>query len=776
MVEEQTSPEMTNTIRSHFNHLVSELESSESQITPTVRAIYEGGFQAQFGECLTERIIQYDSDIEKMCNHHYQGFIDSVNELLKVQSMVNSLQSHICNVHSMLGINSSDLIESHEQLIASRTELKNIALTIEAIQACLPVLDLYDRLNEEMKNRNYYSAIKILGQLEHTYLPPVSNYSFASIMTQHIPKIREKIKEDSRSDLKDFLNDIREHSEDIGLNAMWQSYQMGSADIPSNILGKRPKDIEKGPQDVVNFSPVYRCLHIYSVIGERDAFETEYREDRTKQAELTFRFTNQDNNKDYFCKIVGFFVIEDALLHTSQGLVTRATVDELWELALNKLESHLTQSSQWEEPEQLLDLKLLIVMFCQTLGGYGFNVSRLYKLLVKLYQRYCDCLQTKWNQKFETIFYKDNYSPITVHSEKELKDLMRCTISQMKERDTMKFPLHLSFSKFVPDIFAHMEEYIEASLRFATHLDLSQTEVDDMVRRSTNDLLTKTLNQSLTDLIKKENLVLSQIVQISINTSYLQQYCPAMEQFISSKTGCTINNAKISKLYGLQTFKEVKEEAKRQIYVKLTHKIDEFFELSHYNWKTTVAREAPSDYMMDMLTYLKNTFKAFTQLEPVVAQTACIKACEHIADTLYDLFVDVGIQKMTKASVDSLDQDVVACEDFALGEPVKGMKQIELLMPFQPLRHLVDIIRHGDYDKYIADYTSSKGKMTQYPGVKPDILTRLLERLLDREAKKFSFSFNQNKNEKEMNKLLEVVIKKLRTLAVEESAGVVYKN
>jgi len=340
----------------------------------------------------------------------------------------------------------------------------------------------------------------------------------------------------------------------------------------------------------------------------------------------------------------------------------------------------------------------------------------------------------------------------------------------------MKFPLHLSFSKFVPDIFAQMEEYIEASLRFATHLDLSQTEVDDMVRRSTNDLLTKTLNQSLTDLIKKENLVLSQIVQISINTSYLQQYCPAMEQFISSKTGCTVSNAKISKLYGLQTFKEVKEEAKRQIYVKLTHKIDEFFELSHYNWKVVVAREAPSDYMMDMLTYLKNTFKAFTQLEPIVAQTACIKACEHIADTLYDLFVDVGIQKMTKASVDSLDQDVVACEDFALGEPVKGMKQIELLMPFQPLRHLVDIIRHGDYDKYIADYTSSKGKMTQYPGVKPDILTRLLERLLDKEAKKFSFSFNQNKNEKEMNKLLEVVIKKLRTLAVEESGGVAYRN
>ena len=91
---------------------------------------------------------------------------------------------------------------------------------------------MYQKLKEEMHNKNYYSAIKILGHLEHTYLPPISSYSFASIMSQQIPKTRQTIKEISRCDLKDFLKTIREKSQDIGLNAMWQSHQTMNTAIP----------------------------------------------------------------------------------------------------------------------------------------------------------------------------------------------------------------------------------------------------------------------------------------------------------------------------------------------------------------------------------------------------------------------------------------------------------------------------------------------------------------------------------------------------------------
>ena len=105
------------------------------------------------------------------------------------------------------------------------------------------------------------------------------------------------------------------------------------------------------------------------------------------------------------------------------------------------------------------------------------NVTKLYKLLINLYQKYCDSLQSLWKSKFKEVFSKDNYSPLSVDSDLQLEQLMGCAYSALDRASLDKFPVHLPFSKLVPEIYTLMEEYIEASLQFATHLDLSQTEV-----------------------------------------------------------------------------------------------------------------------------------------------------------------------------------------------------------------------------------------------------------------------------------------------------------
>lgn len=42
-------------------------------------------------------------------------------------------------------------------------------------------------------------------------------------------------------------------------------------------------------QDLIDFSPVYRCLHIYSVLDSRGDFETYYRKQRKQQATLVLQ-------------------------------------------------------------------------------------------------------------------------------------------------------------------------------------------------------------------------------------------------------------------------------------------------------------------------------------------------------------------------------------------------------------------------------------------------------------------------------------------------------
>lgn len=68
----------------------------------------------------------------------------------------------------------------------------------------------------------YYSALKTMEQLENICFPRVSQYRFCQIMIENLPKLREEIKEISMSDLKDFLESIRKHSDKIGETAMKQ--------------------------------------------------------------------------------------------------------------------------------------------------------------------------------------------------------------------------------------------------------------------------------------------------------------------------------------------------------------------------------------------------------------------------------------------------------------------------------------------------------------------------------------------------------------------------
>ena len=69
-------------------------------------------------------------------------------------------------------------------------------------------------------------------------------------------------------------------------------------------------------------------------------------------------------NAEYFCKVVGFFVIENTLLHTTQGLVTHTSIDELWNLFLSCLGYYLVRNILITDMlfrYQLLYLYLLVI-------------------------------------------------------------------------------------------------------------------------------------------------------------------------------------------------------------------------------------------------------------------------------------------------------------------------------------------------------------------------------------------------------------------------------
>uniref|UniRef100_A0A8C1U3F8 Exocyst complex component n=1 Tax=Cyprinus carpio TaxID=7962 RepID=A0A8C1U3F8_CYPCA len=712
------------TVTEH-ERILQEIESTDTAcVGPTLRSVYDDQPNAhkRFMEKLDARIRNHDREIEKMCNFHHQGFVDAITELLKVRADAEKLMVQ----RTVVGFTLFDLplckvTAQTEEVIRCRIQQRNMATTVEKLQLCIPGEMM--RTGKLMTDMilflfRYYSALKTMEQLENIYIPRVSQYRFCQIMAETLPKLREEIKEISMSDLKDFLESIRKHSDKIGETAMRQvgfcfvlnvAVTLSCAKpLYGNVLLTFVGFLFKvlTAQDLVDFSPVYRCLHIYTVLGDRETFENYYRKQRKKQARLVLQPQSNmhetvEGYRKYFNQIVGFFVVEDHILHATQGLVTRAFTDELWNMALSKI---------------------IAVLRTHSVSPAHTHSSQL--------------------------------------SPKEYKSVVSRFPFHDAEIEKQQFPKKLPMSQSVPQIYAQVKEFIYASLKFSESLHRSSTEIDDMLRKSTNLLLTRTLSSCLQNLIKKPHIGLTELVQIIINTTHLEHACKYLEDFITNITNVSPETVHTTRLYGLSTFKDARHAAEGEIYTKLNQKIDEFIQLADYEWGMSESDGRASGYLMDLINFLRSTFQVFTHLPGKVAQTACMSACKHLATSLMQMLLDTELKQISMGAIQQFNLDVMQCELFASSEPVPGFQGDTLQLAFIDLRQLLDLFMVWDWSTYLADYGQPTSK---YLRVNPSTALALLEKMKDTSKKNNIFS-QFRKNDRDKQKLIETVVKQLRSL------------
>uniref|UniRef100_A0AAV2KIB1 Exocyst complex subunit EXOC6/Sec15 C-terminal domain-containing protein n=1 Tax=Knipowitschia caucasica TaxID=637954 RepID=A0AAV2KIB1_KNICA len=216
-----------------------------------------------------------------------------------------------------------------------------------------------------------------------------------------------------------------------------------------------------------------------------------------------------------------------------------------------------------------------------------------------------------------------------------------------------------------------------------------------MIRKSTNVLLTRTLSHCLQYGIKKKNVGLAELVQLIINSTHLEHSCHFLEEFISNITNVPLDAVSATKLYGPSTFKDACHAAEAEIYTSINAKIDQFLQLADYDWLAPVPGGGAcdvSDYLIDLLAFLRSTFSVFTNLPGKVAQTACMSACKHMSTSLLQLLLDPDLRQISLGALHQINTDVQECESFARSGPVAGFQGDTLLLAFSDLRQLSALI------------------------------------------------------------------------------------
>jgi len=402
------------------------------------------------------------------------------------------------------------------------------------------------------------------------------------------------------------------------------------------------------------------------------------------------------------------------------------------------------------------------MLFCTTLRNYGYSVKPLWELVRELRDHYTEVLMQRWVQEFREILSKEDFQPVKVYDQDEFEQVLSSFPWDGDLPEDITYPYSFPFSSMVPKIYQQVKEFIYACLKFSEDLNLSQVEVDEMIRKSMNLLLTRTFSGCLSSTFRSPHINLQEIIQIIIDTGFLEDANVYLDEFISNVTGEESRGVTAGTIQGQNAmFRVAREDAVRQICEKLRQKLNEFIELETYEWTLVEPRGHASSFISDIIAFLQTTFQSFTNLPPEVAQVACKSSCEHISNSMFAMLMNNEIKQISMGALNQLNLDLLQCEQFAASEPVKGLQQDELLAYFGKLRELLDLFISWDWPTYFHDYAQ---KTNKYKSVKPDIAIILLEKL--KEGDKKNIFTVLNKNERDKKKLLETVLKQLRQLSV----------
>ncbi|UJR27102.1 hypothetical protein I4U23_008402 [Adineta vaga] len=766
----------------YLDNIIKQLEISDgSQATACVRSVFVRNDAGTFLKKLDERVKHYDNEIEKLCNFQYQSFVKAFHELLQVRKDTTSMKNELVKNNQMMQGAGQSLAKKTEALIKEYHRQSNIQQTIDVLSQAFPVFETYRKLQECMEEKKLYPALKLLEQLETKHLVLVKEHRWSELIQNNIAKFRNQIRNESHNELKNFLENVATYSDKIGKSAFAQAAVRLDIDrryytLEEDRKKEQPADgsadlalINMNITELIDFSPIYKSLHINLFLNCKEEFSKHYQREKQKQAPVIMDVPPKmhesfDAFKKYLQRVTGFFIVEDHVMNTTEGLIDQRFYYELCERATQQLLAVLRRAVLTSyNPELMLDMKIVVVLFCAAIKESGFPVTPLLDVLMELRESYQQLLLTQWNQRFKEILTKDNYTPMVIEDETKYQLLLRQFPLRIEATEKLPFPRSLPYSESVPKLFLEIKDFAAVCAKFAKGLNVSKTEIDDMIRKPTNLLLTKTLKMSLVELTAAESeaqLNFSQLVQICINTLHLENAMPYLEDYIVALVHGSTKQLGL-RLQGASMLKDIRSLVEDCIRDKLNDKIDQCLDIASYDWMMQESSGVSSDYISTTIQFLENTFRAFTHLPTELSQTTCLSACKHISMSLTSILLSSDVKAISFGALEQMSLDLMQCEIFASKINFGNSDSETLLLCFQDLRQLLDLIMDRQWTDFIDNYGNPE---SPYARVNPHTALTVVEKLREGLKRPLLLKFNRPAMEKENIKLLENVANRLRGL------------
>ncbi|OAA44910.1 Exocyst complex subunit Sec15-like protein [Metarhizium rileyi] len=647
-------------------------------------------------QCFTRYSEDREADVERIGLTKHEEFLDSVSKLQHVREDTVSLTTEILKLNESIQASTEKLAEQKGALVNTKAVRQNIADATEALRDSLKVLYAVNHAHDLIRQKNYYSALKSLEDLQNEHLVPIlqnryaTQHRLADVIQKSIPGSQRSISEAVMTDLNTWLFRVRETSQFLGEVAFYHTEMRRSRQRKrvedDNFLTNfklnssielvcdesEEFDVLDNEELQVNFTPLFEALHIHAALGQSVSFRAEYAATRRQQKDLLLPssvglLTDDESSLSSLLEgIAGFAIIEKETMRRVPHLRTAADIEELWESMCSASISLTSRAlNDVSNAEVLLKIKGFIALFVQTMEGWGYSISTLDTFLLALFDKYAELLKHRFSEDFQEIVSTDDYMPMAINSREEYEKVVNVSwFIQSQAVEDVTFPCVLPFSQMYPLCCIDVRNFLNQFYFFSDDHFQHAEVIDDALRKSLDELLTEKVCRSLVERLSSQYL--GQIVQILINLEHFEIACQELEQLLIRARSSSSAGGPL-KLKATEEFRNNKKTAEKRIFELVNSKIDDLVDTAEYDWwalplsaevqninsNGIAALALDVQYLTEFVSSLENGQMLRENLDELQQTVNLMESDNH------DEFFDISIRNKKYGRVDALNGPIL---------------------------------------------------------------------------------------------------------------------
>lgn len=671
----------------------------------------------------------------------------AVDDLRSLLSDVDSLKSSLSNSNSKLQSVAGPLLSSLDAFVEARNVSRNVGLALDSVRICVQLMELCSRANHHLTASNFYMALKCADSIERDFINRMPSSTLRKMLEKQIPAIRSHIERKVNKKFGDWLVDIRVVSRNLGQLAIGQASSSRQREEELRIKQRQAEEQSRlslrdcvytleeeeddeglgglgddgrdnygnGGNGGFDLTPLYRAYHIHRTLGLEDRFKQYYFENRKLQLTSDFQVSSMtpflESHQTFFAQIAGFFIVEDRILRTGGGLISKIEVENLWETAVSKMCSVLEdQFSRMQTANHLLLIKDYVSLLGVTLRRYGYLVDSLLDVLSKHRDKYHELLLSDCRKQIAEALAADKFEQLLMKKEYEYS--MNVLSFQLQTSDiTPAFPYVAPFSSTVPDCCRIVRSFIEDSVSFMSYG--GQLDFYDVVKKYLDRLLNDVLDGALMKLINTSIHGVSQGMQVAANMAVFERACDFFFRHAAQLSGVPLRMVERSrKQFPLRNSRDAAEDMLSGL---LKEKVDGFMTLiENVNWMADEPLQGGNEYINEVIIYLETLVSTAQQILPVqVLNRVLGDVLSHISEKIVGVLMGDSVKRFNVNALMGIDIDIKLLESFVDNEAplfsgadinqlktalAESRQLVNLLLSNHPENFLNPVIRERSYN------------------------------------------------------------------------------